>query len=559
MRYFSLIRRRDEIARFRQVMGVLFRYGFGHLVYGLRLGEHLPLINRFIKRHEPEKRLSFGERLRLAFEELGPTFIKFGQLLSNRADLIPPEVIRELTKLQDRAPSFPSEEASRIITEEIGSSPSELFSEFSPVPVAAASIAQVHQAKLPTGERVVVKVQRPGIRKEVATDLNILEFLAAGLERYIPESRPFCPVDLVRFFRKTITREMDFVVEARNTERFRRNFADMPKIRIPMVHWELTTGRVLVMEDLEGVRIDDTGRLSELSVDMKDIAMTGARAFLKQVFVDRFFHADPHPGNCAVLPDGRLVLMDFGMVGRLDADLLDKLASVVLAVADWDAARAARSILRLSVSQEDVDEEAFRSDIAYAIEGYAGRPLKDINLGHIINDTVYIAARYRIRMPPDLVLLGKAIVALEGIGRRLDPDFDMIAVAREYAKNYMLGKIKPAHVKERIEQMAEDLIYLLRDLPGDLQLIFKKATQGRLKIEFQHRGLDTFIGEMDKSSNRLAFGLIVAALIIGSSLVTLSDRGPHLFGVPVFGVFGFLLAGFLGLWLIFGIMKSGRL
>ena len=391
-------------------MGVLFRYGFGYLLYELKLGEHPPLLNRFVKKREEARPLSFGERLRLAFEERGPTFIKFGQLLSNRVDLIPPEVIRELTKLQDHAPAFPSDTARRIIGEELGRSPQELFLEFAAQPIAAASIAQVHQAVLPSGEKVVVKVQRPDIHKEVSADLNILEALAAGLERYVQESRAFYPADLVKFFRKSITRELDFVSEARNAERFRRNFSDFTDICIPKVHWALTTSRVLVMEDLEGVRVDDVQRLKEMGIDGREVALKGAKAFLKQVFVDRFFHADPHPGNFSVLTDGRLALVDFGMVGRLDSELLEEIANVLLAVADWDAGRAARHLLRMRVSEEDVEEESFKSDLAYLIEGYAGRPLKEINLGHVINETIYIAARYRIKMPPDCVLLGKAIV-----------------------------------------------------------------------------------------------------------------------------------------------------
>jgi ubiquinone biosynthesis protein len=559
MRYLSLIRRRDELARFRCVMGVLFRYGFGYLLYELKLGEHLPLINRFVKKHEEVRPLSLGERLRLVFEELGPTFIKFGQLLSTRVDVIPPEVIRELTKLQDHAPAFPPDIAQKIIGEELGRSPQELFSEFAAEPIAAASIAQVHQAILPSGEKVVVKVQRPDIHKQVSTDLDILEALAGGLERYVPESRAFYPSDLVKFFRKSITRELDFVSEARNAERFRHNFADFPDICIPRVHWPLTTSRVLVMEDLEGLRVDDAPRLKEMGIDGREIALKGAGAFLKQVFVDRFFHADPHPGNFSVLPDGRLALVDFGMVGRLDSELMEEIANVLIAVADWDAGRAARHLLRMQVSEEEIDEESFKSDLAYLIEGYAGRPLKEINLGHMINETIYIAARYKIKMPPDCALLGKAIVTMEGVGRQLDPDFDMVSIARGYAREYILSRFKPAHIKGRIEDIASDLVYLLRELPGDLQLILKKATKGRLKLEFQHRGLDTFISEMDKSSNRLSFGLIVAALIIGSSLVTLSDKGPHLLGLPLFGVAGFLLAGLLGLWLIVGIVRSGRL
>lgn len=559
MRYYSLIKRRDELARLRQVMAVLFRHGFGHVVYALRLGEHVPFVSRALKRGEEERPLTLGERLRLSFEELGPTFIKFGQLLSNRSDIIPPEIITELTHLQDRAPVFPLAQVRETIVAELHRTPEELFAEFDPVPMAAASIAQVHRAALRSGERVVVKIQRPGIARQVAVDLNILGLLARGLERYLPESRAFAPMDLVGFFRKTIGRELDFVTEGRNAARFRHNFAAEPAIYIPEVHWPLTTPRVLVMEDVEGTRADDTARLDALGIDRAEVALKGARAFLKQVFEDRFFHADPHPGNFSVLPDGRIALVDFGMVGRLDPELLEELAHVVLAVSEWDASRAARHLLRLRVLDEEIDEGAFKSDLAYMIESYAGRPLKEINLGQVLNETIYIAARYRIRVPPDFVLLGKAVVTMESVGRRLDPEFDMVAAARDYARTYALSRFSPCRVKERIEQMTGDLVYLLRDLPGDLQLIFRKATRGKLKLEFEHRGLDTFIVEMDRSSNRIAFGLVVAALIVGSSVVTLSDRGPHLFGVPILGLAGFVLTGLLGLRLIFGIMRSGKL
>ena len=559
MSYFSLIRRRKELVRFRYVMAVLLRHGFGYVVYRLRLGEYLPLGKRFARREAEEKRISFGERLRLVCEELGPTFVKFGQLLSTRPDIIPPNVVRELAKLQDRVPPFPEEEARRIVEEELGRPVPELFAEFSPEPFAAASMAQVHRASLPDGEKVVVKVRRPGIADEVVTDIGILETIARGCERYIPESRGFYPGDLVKVFRRTIMRELDFTNEARNADRFRHNFEGSEDVSIPAVHWTLTTPRVLVMEDLEGIRVDRVKELEEHGIDPREVALKGARAFLQQVFVDRFFHGDPHPGNLSVLPDGRLALVDFGIVGRLDGDLLKELSRVLLAVADWDAARAARHLLRLNLSDEEVDEESFKSDLAYLIETYAGRPLREINLGHVITEMIYISARYRLRVPPDMVMLARALVTVEGVGRRLDPDFDMFAVSRGFARNYLLSLLKPAYLKGRAEEMAGDLAALVRELPSDLQLIVKKATKGRLKIEFQHRGLETFISEMDKSSNRLSFGLIVAALIIGSSLVTLSEKGPHMFGMPTLGLLGFTMAGLLGLWLIIGIIRSGRL
>lgn len=559
MRYYALIKRRDELARLRQVMAVLLRHGFGYVVYALRLGEHLPFVSRALKRFEEDRPLTLGERLRLTFEELGPTFVKFGQLLCNRADIIPPDVVRELTRLQDRVPPFPPEQVRRTILEELRRPPEEIFGEFDPSPLAAASVAQVHRATLRSGERVVVKVQRPGVQRQMAVDLNILQMLAHGLERYLPDSRAFAPVELVRFFRKTVGRELDFVVEARSTARFGRNFAGDPDLCVPAVHWPLTTGRVLVMEDIEGVRVDDEKGLEAMGVDRRGVAMKGARAFLRQVFEFRFFHADPHPGNFSVLPDGRIALVDFGMVGRLDGELLEELAHVVLAISEFDAARAARHLLRLRVADEDIDEMSFRSELAYMIESYAGRPLKDIDLGQVLNETIFVATRFQITLPPDFVLLGKALVTMEAVGRRLDPDFDMVAVARGYARRYALSRFGPTAVKRRFEEMASDMVYLLRELPGDLQLIFRKVTTGRLKIEFQHRGLDTFIMEMDRSSNRIAFGLVVAALIVGSSVVTLSDRGPHIFGVPLLGLAGFVLTALLGLRLIFGIMRSGKL
>jgi ubiquinone biosynthesis protein len=560
MNYLALLKRRGELARFRHVLAILFRYGFGYLIYELKIGEQLPFVKRLLKKTEEEgKPLTVGERLRLAFEELGPTFIKFGQLLSNRPDLIPPQVVRELSKLQDHVPSFPLEQARAIIGEELGKPPEEIFADFFPVPIAAASIAQVYRASLHGGEKVAVKVQRPGVREQIDMDLNILEALARGLERYVPQSRAFYPVDLVGLFRKSITRELDFITEARNAERFRHNFSGSEDIYVPKVYWKLTTGRVLVMEDVEGVKVDDIERLRAIGIDLEEVARRGARAFLKQVFVDRFFHADPHPGNFSILPDGRLALVDYGIVGRLDSDLLEELSRLLLAIAEWDSKKAARHLMRMSTTDEEVDEDSLRSDLAYLIEGYAGRPLKDIHMGQVINEIVYIAARYRVRLPADLVLLGKAIVTMEGVGRRLDPNFDMVAVSRDFAKRYLLSRFKPEHIRERLEEMASDLVYLFRELPGEMQQIFKKITKGRLKIEFEHRGLETFISEMDKSSNRLTFGLIIAALIIGSSLITLSDKGPHFLGMPFLGALGYVMAGLLGLWLILGIIRSGRL
>lgn len=560
MSYLSLFRRRDDLVRFRNVMAVLFRHGFGYVVFRLRLGENIPFIKkRLAKIDREEKPLGVGERLRLVCEELGPTFIKFGQLLSTRPDIIPPDIVRELAKLQDRVPTFPFDKARAIIEGELERPLDDIFSDFSREPLAAASIAQVYRAVLPGGEKVVVKVQRPGIPKEVGTDLNILDTIARGCERYIPESRGFYPTELMKVFRRTIHRELDFLNEARNAERFRHNFADDPGVRIPKIYWDRATTRVLVMEDLEGLRIDDVEGLRRRGIKPEDVAVRGARAFLQQVFIDRFFHADPHPGNLSVLPDGSLVLIDFGIVGRLDSDLLKELSRVLLAVSEWDASTAARHILRLSISEEDIDEESFKSDLAYLIESYAGRPLKEINLGQIINETIYIAAQYKIKVPPDLVVLARALITIEGVGRELDPEFDMFAVSADFAKTFLMSRLKPAYLKGRIEEIVSDITYLVRELPSDLQLILKKVTKGRLKIEFQHRGLETFIAEMDKSSNRLSFGLIVAALIIGSSLITNSDKGPHVFGLPALGLAGFMMAGFLGLWLIIGIIRSGRL
>jgi ubiquinone biosynthesis protein len=558
MSYLTLIKRKGEISRFRHVLGVIVRYGFGYLVERLNLKEHIPFVTRFGDTTAGQP-LSTGTRLRLICEELGPTFIKFGQLLSTRVDIIPPDVISELALLQDHAPTFSEPEVRTILEHEYGKPPEKVFADFSSRPIAAASIAQVHKATLPSGERVVIKIQRPDIKRLVNIDLDILEVIASGLENYIPESKAFYPTELVRFFRKTINRELDFLIEARNAQRFRHNFAQSDDIRIPELYRDFCTPRLLVMEDLQGIRVDDEKRLNETGIDKKDVALRGARAFLRQVFIDRFFHADPHPGNFSVLPDGRIVLVDFGMVGRLGEDTAEELANIVLAIVQRNPDKAARHILRLNTSEVDVNVDYFKSDIAYLIENYAGRPLKDINLGHILNEAFYIAANYHIKLPPDLVLLGKAIFTMEATGRLLYPGFDMVSASEGLAKKFLLKRMNPSHIIDRIEKVANDLMYLLKDLPDDLQVFFKKISKGRFKMEFQHRGLETFISEMDKSSNRLSFGIIVAALIIGSSLITLSDKGPHIMGMPLLGMLGFVIAGLLGLWLIFGIMRSGKL
>lgn len=548
-------------ARAREVIKVLVKHGFGRILDRLNL-EQVPGIGRVIirvtRRRAPG--LTPIDRLRIVLEELGPTFIKFGQLMASRPDLVSPEVAGALSDLNDRVPPFPGEEAMSIIDTALPGVRDSFFRSISLESQAAASIAQVHFGVLKDGTPVAVKVRRPGIRKMVETDINILFILARLVEKYISEAGVYEPVKIVREFARSIRREMDFTLEASNVERFASNFKEDPRAVMPRIFWEATSPEVLTVERISGgIPVDDREAMVEAGLDPKVVARNLVELFLKQVLEHGFFHADPHGGNLVALEGERIGFMDFGIVGQLDLELRRSLGNIFMALVEFDSEKLVREYMKMEVLGEDVDMTAFKNDLKDFIKAYYGLPLERLPLGEIMFNSMQITLRHRIRVPPDIILLAKTWLTLEGVVRKLDPEMNLLELARRYATGMTAGMLSPAEIVNRLRGMLEDYSQLAGAFPRQVSQLLGKIIRGKLRIDFYHANLENLIREMDRSANRLSFSLVISAIIIGSTLIIITDKGYKLFGYPVLGMAGFCFAGILGIWLVLAILRSGRL
>ncbi|WKZ20020.1 MAG: AarF/UbiB family protein [Candidatus Jettenia sp. CY-1] len=551
-----------DIRRFNQIIRILTKHGFGFAIQQLRLNDHIigrGIVKTGVLRRFTEPQESRAVRLRKVLEELGPTFIKFGQILSVRPDLIPQDFCTELSKLQDRIPPFSYGEVRKQIWESFRSYPEELFSSFDSIPLAAASLGQAHRAQLKTGENVVVKVQRPDIRKMIETDIDILYNLAQLTDRYMQDIRFFDPVSIVDEFSRIIMKEIDFRYEAHNIDRFCKNFKDSTTTYIPKVFWDYTKSRVLTTEEIKGVKLNHYLCGHRPCEEKKIVAANGANAILQQIFIDGFFHADPHPGNIFILPNNAIAFVDFGIVGRLDEETRYAIVNLLIAV----SMKNIQGILKaLEMLGSFVDEESardFKHDINDLIEWYYDIPLKQIEISMVLPQAIDVMTRYKLKIPPQMHILVKTLATMDGIARQLDPEFNIIAYTRPFVERLVHERHDPKRILRDAVFYSSELLDILKVIPKDTYEIVKKIKKGTLKIEFEHQGLSKFIFEMDKSSNRVSFSMVVSALIIGSSLIIMSNRGPLMYGLPVLGILGFVFAGILGLALAIGIFRSGRL
>jgi len=551
---------RHDLRRYRQILGILVRYGFGDLLgrTKARYRAHWP--RRPAKKEaEALAGLSTPERLRLAFEELGPTFIKFGQILSCRPDLLPPEFIRQLSKLQDCVPAFPYGEAKAVIEAEFGRPLSELFRSMDEEPVAAASLAQVYRTRIGTGEEVAVKVQRPGVEAFISADVRILYELAALAERHLSDLRYYEPTRIVDEFARTIRRELDFAREGRNIDRFRQYFAGDKTVHIPKVYWDYTAPRVLTTEYVEGIKISNVAQIDAAGLDRREIAVNGANLILKEVFHHRFFHADPHPGNIFVLQNNVIAPVDFGMTGTIDEETADHMRALLSAIVTRDVNELIDTLLAAGITEGPVDRKALKAELADLFDRYYGVPLKDVNIKTALDEQMAIIRRYRLRPPGDLIMMARTLLLSEGVARMLYPQFNIVEYARPYVRRVLARGLDPARELRELARTARDGATLAKRMPADVGEILSKIRKDDMAIGIQHRGLERFITEIDRSSNRLSFAVVIAALIVGSSIIFQTGVGPALFGYPLLGLVGFLLASILGLWLLVGIIRSGRL
>ncbi|MBU1319494.1 MAG: ubiquinone biosynthesis protein UbiB [candidate division Zixibacteria bacterium] len=552
--------RLKHYGRYSQIVGVLIRHGFGEFIDRMKIRSVFKIGRKSLLRESARvAELTYAERIRSTMEELGPSFIKFGQMLASRPFLIPVELTAELVKLQDAVAPCEYDLIQKTVEEELGKPILELFSEFAREPVASASLAQVHIARTHDGKPVAVKVLRPGVEQMLRIDMDILRDVAGLLEKYVPESRQYKPTELVDELARATRREVDLYYEARNIEVFGINFAEDDRIEIPTVHWEYCSTRVLTTSVVDGIKVSMIDDLKRAGHDLPLLAKQGAQIVFKMIFEDRFFHADPHPGNLFILPGDRWAPVDFGLVGQLSESAIDLLAGILIAANRKDARAIVRILATHDLLPDDANVGSLETEFTELLYRYHKIPLKQINMKAIFADGLDVFVRYNIRMPANLMLLGKAIVTYEEVGRALDPNLNMIGEVEPHIKRLALRKLNPKKISMELLALLGSAADFISEAPAEVRRLSQKLLRGELGLLLRHRGLDRLANDMDRSSNRLSFAIIIGAVIIGSSLIISNEIGLMFHGVSLLGLTGYLIAAALGLGLIISIIRSGRL
>ena len=551
-----------DLGRLQDIASVLIRWGFGDVVKRIGMAGVLEKAGRLLHWQAVEEgrlRMDVPTRLRCTLQDLGPTFVKLGQVLATRVDLLPPAWIDELGKLQNAVPALPWDEVLPQLREDLGAEPEAVFARVEHEPLAAASLAQAHRAWLADGSAVVLKIRRPRIRDTVEADLRLLKHLAVIVEKNLPELRRYHPQRIVQQFSASLRRELDFAAECRNAERIAHNFAGRDDIVIPRVYWQWTCERLNVQECLEGVPGRDLAAVDALGLDRVQLARTGAGLVLKMVLEDGFFHADPHPGNIFYMPDGAIGVIDFGMVGRVTEQRRFQIVRLLHGLVVHDSAAVAEVLADWTEENNDIDEVRLQESADVFVDQYRGVPLKDLRMGAMLGDVTAMLREHGLSLPADLALMIKAFLTLEGMGRQLDPDFDMASEARPYLERAMLERFAPDVLVRRGRRTLSGLVDLLRDMPRDVHRLLQSARRGKLQMHIEVDTLRAFGEQVDRAANRLTMGIITASLVIGSSIVMNSVGG----GVSnrwlmALGVLGFVGAALCGVWILFSIWRSGR-
>ena len=547
-------RRPGNVRRFSQISRVLVRHGFGFVFDVRRDRREKKGLQEFLAPN-------FGVRLRLTLDDLGPTFVKFGQVLSTRSDILPEGVLTELQKLQDTAKPMPSGVAQKIIERELGAPVDEVFASFDPVPLGSASIGQVHKAVLRSGETVAVKVQRPEAPGRVAGDLELMRDFAALLDRRFGR-RLFVDVGgLVSEFEVVVRRELDYSTEAENARRFAANFAGT-QVVIPEVYLDLSTPKVLTEEFIEGTRFRDLRPLSLTPSERRRVATLGADAIFRMAFEDGFFHGDPHPSNLLLTPSGDLALLDFGMVGYMSQGDIEALSRLFIAVIQRDASAALRGLERLGVGYATEVRGDLVRDLREFLNKYSGLSVGEVTLGQALSELIALARRYRLRMPPVFPLLTKALVTAEGLARSIDPTLNVYEVARPYAQRLLSDRYRPTNVLEVVEERAMEYARYAEEMPDQVSLIMSEFADGEIEVQLEHGGLDELFSSVDVLANRVVFAIVTAALFVGSAMLGAFDiAGPDvpLTGAPLISFLGFTIALIQTAILLTIIFRSGRL
>lgn len=554
-----MLRPPRHLRRYRQIVEVFVRHGFGDALSQLGLGRRIGLPIRLLRRGRLDQDITRAERVRLALEELGPTFIKFGQIISTRPDLLPPDFVAELSRLQDDVPPEPWAPIKACIEDELGSPIDEIFREFETIPIAAASLGQVHAAILADGQEVIVKVQRPDIERIIDVDLDILYDLAHLVQNRTPLGQTYDLVEIAEDFSFTLRGELDYRREGHNADRFRENFAEETSLYIPRVHWDYTTRRVLVLERIYGIKIDDVDALDVAGYDRLEIAKRSARMITKEVLEDGFFHADPHPGNFVVMPDNVIGLMDFGMVGHLAASDKTDLARLYVIAMQQDVSGAADQLMRMGVADQHVDRIDLERDLRRMMHKYYGLSIEEFQVGEMIEEFMTVAFRHRLRFPSNLWLVAKTLGMIEGLGLKLVPDFDMFTFAQDYVNRFRRRMWMPTEWAPSMVRGSIDLAELMLRLPKQTTRLLDQAERGQLEAQVRMPDMVAIADRLDRIANRLALAMLTAGFTVGIGWVIPSLDLTWPWGwLTWFVVLGFIGVSFLGIWLMWNIWRSGR-
>ncbi|QHG89043.1 2-polyprenylphenol 6-hydroxylase [Xanthomonas sp. NCPPB 1638] len=549
-----------DLGRLQEIAAVLIRYGFGDIVRRIGLADVLERAGKLLQWGNAESRLrmSAAMRVRRALEELGPTFVKLGQVLATRVDLLPPDWIDELSELQNAVPALPFAQVLPQLVAALGAEPDSVFARLDEQPLAAASLAQTHRAWLADGTPVVLKIRRPGIGDTIEADLRLLARLADIVETRAPDLKRYRPAEVVQQFTVSLRRELDFAAECRNAERIAADFAHDPQVVVPAVYWQWTCESLNVQDFIDGIPGRDLQAVDAAGLDRKALARAGAGIVLKMVLQNGCFHADPHPGNIFYLRDGRIAVIDFGMVGRVSEQRRFQVAQLLHGMVSQDAEAVIDVLLEWAGASLEIDEPRLQQDIGAFIDQYRGVPLKELRIGAMLGDVTAILRDHSLPLPSDLALMIKAFLTLEGMGRQLDPDFDMATEAQPYLERVVLQRYAPNAMLRRGRRTVTGAIDLIGDLPRDLKRLIQAARRGKLQLQVETRALREFGEQVDRAANRLTMGIVTAALVIGSSIVMNSVGGSASRWLLGLGVSGFIGAGLCGIWILFSIWRSRR-
>jgi len=551
-----------ELPRLHEIASVFIRHGLGDFVQRIGVAgvlERAGHLLRFGRENETVK-LDAAQRMRMALEELGPTFVKLGQVMATRVDLFPPRWIAEFEKLHADVPAVSFELLLPELTRSLGRSPFEVFREIDTRAHGAASIAQVHRARLQDGTPVVLKVRRPGVRETIDADLRLLRRVSELIESEMPEARRYRPAEIAEQFAKSLEREADFAVETRNIERFAKNFAGDPHIVIPRIYPEYTSDVLLVQEHVDGIPATDLAAVEKSNLDKKLLAARGVDGFLKMILLDGFFHADPHPGNVFYIPGNRIVVIDFGMVGRLSPQRRAQVIDLLGGLARM-AEEPMLEVLLDWAGDAYVDEAKLAADVNEMVFDYEGVPLKDIRVGNVIRQFAAIVRQHSIVLPSDLSLMFKALITLEGLGRQYDPDFHIINHLTPLVKSALAERYQPGELVRRGRGMVTEFMNVVGGVPRDLARFLREARRGKTRIDLDLKRLDSFGRQLDRTLDRVTVGIMTASLVIGSAIVLTVRDGPVVLGIPLLpalGLLGYVLAFLNSLWIVYGIWRSGR-